>query len=255
MFNGFNLIFQSLLRWLSKLVAGRGGLLLAAVVLLPGLQSCQKPVSRETSSTALAPLDIASAAQRFHVLSDQSQLVVLVYRDGRLANLGHNHVISSADLQGEIYLADTLQNAALEIRLPVMTLDVDLPQQRLDAGEEFPGTLDQDAVSGTRTNMLSEQQLNAEIWPEIVLRSREVRGSLPDSTVQIDIAVRSYIYKVEVPVHVVLADNRITATGSFQVNQTDLGLVPFSVMMGALKVKDRLDIRFTIVADADTPVI
>jgi translation initiation factor 2 gamma subunit (eIF-2gamma) len=87
------------------------------------------------------------------------------------------------------------------------------------------------------------------------MRSREVRGSLPDSTVQIDIAVRSHIYTVEVPVHVILADDRMTVTGSFQVNQTDLGLVPFSVMMGALKVKDQLDIRFTIVAEAARPAL
>jgi hypothetical protein len=198
----------------------------------------------------MAPLDIAPAARRFQVLSDQTQLIVLVYRDGRQANLGHNHVISSDDLQGEIYLADSLQNAALEIRLPVTTMEVDLPEYRADAGNDFPGTLDQDAVSGTRTNMLSEQQLNAAMWPEIMLRSRGVRGTLPESTVRIDIAVRSHIYTLEVPVHLVLADNRITATGSFQVNQTDLGLVPFSVMMGALQVKDQLDIRFSIVAEA-----
>jgi hypothetical protein len=255
MFNRFYLIFQPLLPWRSKLIFGRGCLSLALLLLLPGLQSCQKPVSREFSIADMAPLDIAPAARRFQVLSDQSQLTVRVYRDGRLANLGHNHVISSNDLQGEIYLADTLQNTALELRLPVMTLDVDLPQYRSDAGDEFPGTLDQDTVSGTRANMLSEQQLNAEIWPEIVLRSREVRGSLPDSTVQFDIAVRSHIYTVEVPVHVILADDRMTVTGSFQVNQTDLGLVPFSVMMGALKVKDQLDIHFTIVAEAATPAL
>jgi len=255
MFNRFYLIFQPLLPWRSKLIFGHGCLSLALLLLLPGLQSCQKPVSREFSIADMAPLDIAPAARRFQVLSDQSQLIVRVYRDGRLANLGHNHVISSNDLQGEIYLADTLQNTALELRLPVMTLDVDLPQYRSDAGDEFPGTLDQDAVSGTRANMLSEQQLNAEIWPEIVLRSREVRGSLPDSTVQFDIAVRSHIYTLEVPVHVILADDRMTVTGSFQVNQTDLGLVPFSVMMGALQVKDQLDIRFTIVAEAARPAL
>jgi hypothetical protein len=251
----FKLIFQPPLPWRAKLAFGRGCLLLAAFLLLSVLQGCQKPVSRETSIADMAPLDIAPAAQRFQVLPDQSQLIVLVYRDGRLANLGHNHVISSADLQGEIYLAEAIQNTAFEIRLPVTSLDVDLPQYRSDAGEDFPGTLDQDAVSGTRRNMLSEQQLNAPIWPEIILRSREVQGTLSEITVQIDIAVRSHIHTLKVPVHIVLAGNRITAIGNFQILQTDLGLEPFSVMMGALKVQDKLDIRFTLVAEADKAVL
>lgn len=227
---------------------------LAALLVLP-LPGCQKPVPREGGIADLAPLDLAPGARHFRLQSAQSQLTVLVYRDGRLANLGHNHVISSDDLHGEIYLADTLLNSAFEIRLPVTTMVVDAPQNRANAGDDFPGELDPDAISGTRANMLGEQQLHAEMWPEIVLRSRVMRGVLPDYTVQVDIAVRSAIYALEIPLHVLVTGDRIVATGSFSVNQTDLGLEPFSVMMGALKVRDQLDIKFSLVAKADGPAI
>lgn len=250
----------------SRFLAGsrrRSGSLLRHAWLLPGLAAllvlplpgCQKPLPREGGIADLAPLDIAPGARHFRLQADQSQLTVLVYRDGRLANLGHNHVISSDDLHGEIYLADALQNSAFEIRLPVMTMVVDAPQNRANAGDDFPRELDPDAISGTRANMLGEQQLDAEMWPEIVLRSRVMRGVLPDYTVQVDIAVRSRIHSLEIPVHVVVTGDRIIATGSFSVNQTDLGLEPFSVMMGALTVRDQLDINFSLVAEADRTTI
>jgi len=238
-----------LFRSCSGLVAGP----IALLVLLACLQGCQGPVSRETSAADLAPLDIDPAARRFRLLPDQSRLIVLVYRDGRLANLGHNHVVSSDDLQGEIYLADRLQNSSFEIRVPVVTMDVDLPQNRADAGDDFPGELDPEAISGTRANMLGEQQLDASVWPEIILRGRQVQGALPAITVQIGIAVRAHVHAMTIPVQAVVSGERITVTGSFKLNQTDLGLQPFSVMMGALKVRDQLDVQFSIAAVAHKP--
>jgi len=252
-------MFSSFLLYVQRLLSLKAGafpcpgypLVLMLVLLVPGLQSCQGPATRESAVVDLAPLAIAPAARRFRLRTDQSRLTVLVYRDGRLANLGHNHVISSDDLQGEIYIADTPQDSSFEIRVPVATMGVDLPQYRVDAGDDFPGELDPEAVNGTRANMLGPQQLDADAWPEIVMRSRWVRGDLPDITVQVEIAVRSHVHSIEIPLQAIVSDERILATGSFQLNQTDLGLEPFSVMMGALKVRDQLDIQFTLVAEAD----
>jgi hypothetical protein len=50
-----------------------------------------------------------------------------------------------------------------------------------------------------------------------------------------------------VPVHAVLDGGALTATGRFQVKQTDHGITPVSVA-GVVNVKDALDISFTIVA-------
>jgi len=226
---------------------------LLLVFLAPLLQSCQSPAPRDASVAVLAPLEIAPSARRFRLRSDQSRLLVLVYRDGRLANLGHNHVVSSNDLQGEIYFTDDRNNSSFEVRLPVTTMEVDLPQNRVEAGDDFPGELSPDAVSGTRANMLGDQQLDAEAWPEIILRSRRIRGASPDIVVQVEIAVRSHVHAIEIPVQVAISGEQITVTGRFKLNQTDLGIEPFSVMMGALKVRDELDIQFSLVAEADNP--
>jgi hypothetical protein len=243
----------------TRLIAQLGGkwvLPAAAValsaVLLALLGGCQ-PSVRDQPADPLAPLKIDPAAVLYSVQPGESQLTVLVYRAGRLAHMGHNHVISSVALTGEVYLAEERAATALELRLPVGSLTVDIPELRAAAGDDFPGELDQEARDGTRSNMLGERQLNAAAWPEIILRSRAVSGALPDLEVSVDIAVRRRIHRLIVPVSVVVDQGRLTATGRFSVNQTDLGLEPFSVMMGALSVRDQLDIEFSLVAVTSAP--
>jgi hypothetical protein len=222
----------------------------ATLLLLLG--GCQ-PAVRDEPADQLAPLKIDPAAVLYSVQPGESRLTVLVYRAGRLANMGHNHVISSVALSGEVYLAEEHAATALELRLPVGSLTVDIPELRAAAGADFPGELDQEARDGTRSNMLGERQLNAAAWPEIILRSRAVSGALPDLEVSVDIAVRDQIRRLTVPVSVLVSQGRLTATGRFSVNQTDLGLEPFSVMMGALSVRDQLDIEFSLVAVTAAP--
>ena len=40
----------------------------------------------------------------------------------------------------------------------------------------------------------------------------------------------------------------VTASGAFQVRQTDFGITPFSVAGGAVQVADVVDVRFDITA-------
>jgi hypothetical protein len=40
----------------------------------------------------------------------------------------------------------------------------------------------------------------------------------------------------------------LSATGSLELRQSNLGLTPYSLMMGALQVQDAMTIKFKIVA-------
>jgi hypothetical protein len=53
---------------------------------------------------------------------------------------------------------------------------------------------------------------------------------------------------VGVPVVAAVNGDRLTASGEFEILQTDFGIKPFSVALGALEVKDRLLVRFKLVA-------
>ena len=48
---------------------------------------------------------------------------------------------------------------------------------------------------------------------------------------------------------IAIAGAKLTASGEFDVLQTQFGIKPFSVALGALEVQDRLHIEFTIVAE------
>ena len=160
-------------------------------------------------------------------------------------------MVSSSRLEGEIYLASDMLASVAEIRLPVDSLEVDRPELRQAAGEAFPGELDQDAIDGTRANMLGEQQLDAGNWPWIVLRGRKLTGQYPEIVLQADLLVHDSIAAVEIPLQVGKDGDRLSVVGEFSLLQTDLGLEPFSVMMGGLRVRDRLDIELELVAIAD----
>jgi hypothetical protein len=45
-------------------------------------------------------------------------------------------------------------------------------------------------------------------------------------------------------------ERQFVARGRFSVNQSEWGITPFSILGGALQVRDRVDIRFTIEARA-----
>ena len=210
--------------------------------------ACQRPVSRVEPADGLAPLKPVAAASVLVIDSSRSRLLVKVYRDGRMASLGHNHVISSHDLAGEVYLAPDIADSVVEVRVPVERFVIDDPALRAEAGPDFPGELDADAVSGTRANMLGEKQLDSSNWPQIVLRGRITGGRVPELELRAEVRVREQVHAFSVPVDVVVTESSLRATGRFSLSQTELGLVPFSVMMGALQVRDTLDIEFDITA-------
>ena len=47
-----------------------------------------------------------------------------------------------------------------------------------------------------------------------------------------------------------LVNGELTASGELPIKQTDLGLTPFSALLGALAVQDELRVRFRFVAHA-----
>ena len=229
----------------------------SAVLFVVLVAACQGPVTQQdvpgATPQVMAPLSIDPGARQFSLVPAESRLLVRVYRGGRLAQMGHNHIISSNDLRGEIYLSDQLNRSVFEVRLPVATMAIDKPELRAASGADFPGELDQDAIDGTRANMLGDAQLDAALWPEILVRGRSISGAFPDLRVRMDIGVRSNSFALEVPVRVSADADGLRANARFTVRQTELGIEPFSVMLGALQVRDELEIELSLVARPAEP--
>jgi hypothetical protein len=63
----------------------------------------------------------------------------------------------------------------------------------------------------------------------------------------IDVLGRSVTHTV--PTSVVIEGDGLIATGEFALQHADLGMKPFSVMMGALQVGDQLDFIYRVHAN------
>jgi polyisoprenoid-binding protein YceI len=179
-----------------------------------------------------------------------SKITVKVYRAGRLASLGHNHVITVGGFNGVLYLHNNLAQSQVKINIPVSQFIVDDQSARITAGEEFQGKISAKDVQATRNNLLGEQLLMADQYPMIKLNVEKITGTLPLLTLATVITVRNYQSKHLISSHVVFSKKEIEISGRFSIKQTDLGLSPFSLFGGAIAVADNMDVEFTLVAKA-----
>jgi hypothetical protein len=225
------------------------GLLLLGALLL--LQTGCRPVREVAPGAAEAPpvlSQVPAGYTRYRVVSGESEVRVLVYRDGPMARLGHNHVLSSRSLQGDVFVGNKGEDPRLSLVLPVASFSVDQAELRAEEGADFPGAVDEGAISGTKKNMLSEPLLDAARFPEIRLTSRKIVGNAPDYTLTVAVELKGQTHDLRVPIRVDQGAGELRATGAFTVTHEQLGLKPFTVMGGLLSVKDEIKLRFRIVA-------
>ena len=219
------------------------------------------PAAPGAAPPAVAPVPAPHVGTPYQILPQSSLLTVLVYRGGALASAGHNHVIASHDLSGAIYIPSAVLHSSFEVHVPVGTLTVDEADLRAQQpAAEFPPDVSASAQQGTRRNMLSEALLDAQHNPEIVLRSLRLEPAAgaaePAGAVlaQVQSTVRGQERTFTVPVRYRRGgnDGTLEVSGDSPLRQSELGLTPFSAMLGALQVQDEMRVSFHIVARAAT---
>jgi polyisoprenoid-binding protein YceI len=226
-----------------------------AILILLQCVACQTitPEEKQPPTPAISPappLPVANSIH-YHIAAGRSMLRILVYRGGPLAQFGHNHVIEAGSLEGDVYLMPDLDASGFRFRIPVSGLVVDPEAARRQEGKEFSTQPSPQAIAGTRENMLGSKVLDAEHYPDIVIRSLGMVGPAwaPDLTVRI--TLHGVSRDQTIPVAIRSDGNIIVVTGTADLLQTDFGMTPFSVMGGGLQVQDRVRVRFHIVAVKD----
>jgi hypothetical protein len=184
----------------------------------------------------------------YRVDAQSSEIRLLVYRAGALANLGHNHVIALHPSRGWVAVAAPLSDSRLRLEVPVASALVDDASMRRQEGADFPGDIDESAKSGTLHNMLSEALLDAARFPVLAVRSESVSGGGSAIALRLRFTVAGRDTLIDVPVKFERNGAGITASGQFNLKQSALGLTPFSIMLGALQVQDQMSVKFRIVA-------
>ena len=222
-----------------------------AVLFFLGLAACQTaPVAPGAASVApTTPLPApAVGAARYVVDPARSEVRFLVYKAGALSAFGYNHVIRARGLAGDVYLADDFSASTFSLTMAVKGFQVDAPEARAVEGPDFAKQPSPEAVQGTVEHMLGADELDAEHYPEITVRSVKLTG--PDWGP--DVTIRVKLHGTERDLTVPLALERqgddLIATGSFELSQREFGILPHALLGGALAVADGVRVRFRIVS-------
>jgi polyisoprenoid-binding protein YceI len=204
------------------------------------------PAARPPPATP--PEAAPAVGARYGIDPDQSELRVLVYRAGPMASLGHNHVIFSRGLQGWATFDGNASGAAFAVTAPVAAFVIDDPKRRMEEGADFAEDVTDEARSGTAHNMLGVAVLNAADFPTLTIRSVSVAATAGSYEARVALEIAGHASTLVVPFMLETSPRRLIAHGEFALRQSAIGLTPFSVFLGALKVQDELRVKFKFVA-------
>ena len=227
----------------------RAVVLCALSVLLAG--GCQRAPVETPHAPTLPPLPAypPAGAVRYVLDAAESDLRIVVYRGGPLAQFGHNHVLRAGDLRGEVYLASEFHRSAFALEFSPAGLIVDPPDARAAEGPDFASEPSPEAVAGTRDNLLGPRVLDVERFPLITLRSVALAGGEDTAVATVRVGLHGIERDLGFPVTVSRRTDRIVAEGTLRLSTPDFGIPSFTVMGGGLRVEEEVTIRFRIVAE------
>jgi polyisoprenoid-binding protein YceI len=231
-------------------------ILITAVSLVSCTSSPVAPVSERTVAPQLGRAkDFAahyaelSKAQGklFNLDPKVSSVRIYVFRAGRAAKVGHNHVLSAPDFNGYFFLAPAGAAASsfdLEFRLD--QLEIDNPDHRSTLGKAFATQLSPEAIASTREHMLGEDNLQAMRFPFVRIRSVQISGEAPKFAAKIAVQLHGQTREMWVPLSVTGLPENLSVEGSLVLRQSDFGAKPYSVLGGLLAVEDEVIVEFKL---------
>ncbi len=229
---------------------------LAALLFL--LAGCAAPPPREAAPPIAYPagfpwqdytdLEAREPGRLWRIVPEDSEILIYVLRGGRLARLGHNHVIASRDVRGLIWLGEDFSTSRADLYFPTGDLIVDDPDMRAAAGPNFDTSPSAADIKGTRANLLGPRVLDVDHYPFVTARAWVESGPPQRPRLSFVVTVKAGSSRQVAPVKLQIADGRLMASGDLTINQTDLGMAPFSVLGGALRVEDTLRLHVRLVA-------
>ena len=237
----------------------RSSVALLLVILLAACASPPTPLKSAVSPTA--PL-ASSLDAEFQSLQTEhggllqavdaagSNVRILVFRGGKAPQLGHNHVLTVPRLKGWLWAPPQgLAGARFGLEFRLDELLMDAPEQRARLGSGWASVLSPEYVAATREHMLGADNLQADAFPWVRLRSLQITGEAPELAAEVEIELHGQRQRHWVALHAQPSPKSASAwqvNGSLVVRQSDFGVKPYSLLGGLLAVRDELVIDFSV---------
>ncbi len=176
-----------------------------------------------------------------------SSVRIYVFRDGRAARLGHNHVLSAPHFTGFMLLPPAgAPDARFDLEFRLDELEIDHPDHRAGLGAAFASVLTPDAIAGTREHMLGDSNMQAARYPLVRIHCLRISGESPRYAAQVAVEMHGVTRDQWIPLTVTGLPERLAVSGAFVLRQTDFGIHPYSVAGGLLAVKDEVVVDFSL---------
>jgi polyisoprenoid-binding protein YceI len=236
-----------------------------ALLILLALAGCQAPAPQPPASSSDAPAPVEDLAARYRDAEAQgaevftldaaaSTVRLYVYRGGKAARAGHNHVLGVAHFEGYVLLdAVTPADSGFDLRVPVDALVVDDPAWREAIGGTFGSKRSDSDIEGTRRNLLGPKVLDAARFPTVELHSQVIAGDWPLLVADVAITIKGVTRTQPVLLRLRREGPQLRASGEFVIKQSDFGMEPFSVLGGLMAVQDAIGIGFDLVGRPGLP--
>ncbi|OIQ66402.1 YceI-like domain protein [mine drainage metagenome] len=228
----------------------------ATVITLPGCTAISPtspagraaPTQSERTELQAGYAALRAAGGKVFTLDPRKSVIrIYVFRGGRAARLGHNHVLSAPRFAGFLYLpAAGTANARFDLEFRLDQLEIDNPAYRSVLGNAFASALTAEDIDGVRKHMLGNDNLQADRFPFVRIHSMQIVGESPKFAVKVQIEMHGQKREMWIPLSVEGLPDSVAVTGALVLRQTDFGVQPYSALGGFLAVQDEVVIEFKL---------
>lgn len=188
-----------------------------------------------------------SFAQTYSVDKHASEIKILVYKNGILSGLAHNHVIVIKKFTSNITWAkEDFTKSKIQLEIPIKEFIVDDSTYRNTEGENFKKEVTEDDRKEIYDTMLDADHLYAEKFTEILVKIDGFSGKLPTPTADLEITLHGVTRKFDLPIYLQIGNDNIQANGELKILQTDFNIKPHSAVFGMIGIEDELTIKFNV---------
>lgn len=165
------------------------------------------------------------------------QLTINTYVGGMGAKMGHDLVLEATRWSGTVNLdADNPAASSVQVSVDPSSLEI------LSASGGVKGLSEKDKGDIAQNQA---KTLNTAKYPEITFQSTAVSGSAPRLSVQGNLTIAGKTSPVTLDVNAEEGPGDTKITGTTKLQHSDFGVKPYS-KMGALKVKDEVDMKIVL---------
>ena len=199
---------------------------------------------RLVQSAVAAALLLASpalAADKYVVDNAKTKVYALAYKGGAASAVAHDHVVRAGDVSGSA-MWDSANPSTSSISVTVKATSLVPDEDSMRAYVGLPNKLSEGQRNEIQEHIFAKYQLWTDTYNTVTFQSTGVAPVGNQFQVTGNFTLRGVSKPIAVLMTITPDGNALHCTGRFKLNQSDYGYAPYSALLGALKVKDTVDI-------------